>query len=278
VTGTGRLPRRLRSTANVQRSSNARRTPHVRSALVFLASTAVVALVGAVASYVVPAMLSDEPAAPEVLVHVESNTKRSTGFQDVGTSVAVPIGQGPEAPTSCLDVEDWARKVGGYDLGDSHIEVIVQGNSDQPVLLTGMRAVPVQTEAPVVPQLRSYVCGTPEGEVSPRTLEIDLDSPDRRARSRDVPGARPFFGVTLAKGETELFDVTVSAHRVPTRWHLVLEAVVAGEHREIRVQDGTRPFSTALDPKGPHLRLQEADGGGRWVRCASYESCETGSG
>jgi hypothetical protein len=186
-----------------------------------------------------------------IRVSVENDPVMVDAFADDGMAMILPIaaaaGQVPRLPpkppgAGCIGLHDWARRVKGVDQGITRVRLVVQGDSNKAVVITGISARVVAVRP--IPASVSVFCG-PEGEAQIRNLTVDLDAPNPAA-VYTVAGRKSPFGFTLRKGETEIFDVRASTRRRQIiEWNLVLRLVVAGEPREIEVQDRGAPFRTS---------------------------------
>jgi hypothetical protein len=86
----------------------------------------------------------------------------------------------------------------------------------------------------------SVFCGS-QGAAEIRPIFVDLDRTP--ARVRVGSGRRP-FGFTLARGETETFDIEAQTTKSYVRWTLELDLIVGGHKQAIQVDDEGRPFET----------------------------------
>jgi hypothetical protein len=83
-------------------------------------------------------------------------------------------------------------------------------------------------------------------EAQVRAVTIDLDRVPPRVKYAS-PGGAP-FGFTVAKGETETFNVIASATKARYRWLIDLDIVVSGHKRTLRIDEGGEPFETTAAP------------------------------
>ena len=169
-----------------------------------------------------------------VEIALETNPARSTAFSDLPITGVVPRraleGAGPR---DCADFRPWLLENGGVDAPETKLQVVVQGNIDDAVLISGMRAEIVDTRAPAA---GTTVECPPAAEAQLRSVAIDLDSPQPVGRylrdGRETP-----FGFTIGRGETETFNVVATARERRYSWRLLLSLVVAGETQEIRIPE-----------------------------------------
>jgi hypothetical protein len=166
------------------------------------------------------------------------------------------VGSAPSGPT-CEAFLSWARSAGGVDAGTTRFSLVIQGNTDAALYIAGVRAHLVSTAAPDSGAL--VECPT-QGEVKPHKIVIDLES---AARGRYVTNASGSpFGVTVGKGESEVFDVTASTQRHTFSWLLEVKAIIAGQTRVLLISDHGRPFQTT--PLGPLKSTYQWSAEGEW--------------
>lgn len=200
--------------------------------------------------------LGEEP----VLVAVEVNPNRTSGFSDADILMFLP-----EASTvsgspgrACGDFHPWGRENGAVDLGNTYLEITVQGVDSAEVNLRGLVAIASAEEEPV--NGFGIVCPS-AGEAELRSVDIQLDSPDRRGEYITNEGVRP-FAFTVGEGETETFLVTASTVSKTYRWHLELSVIAAGTTQTIKIDDNGQDFVTR--PSFGDLDLYEWDYVSEW--------------
>jgi hypothetical protein len=189
-------------------------------------------------------------AGEPVVVTVESDPTRVSGFGDEVRAVAVPAGQvpAPDPGAGCRDLYTWARARSGVDAGRSLLHLFVRGERAGEVVIHEIRAVVDRRQAPA-PALE--LSCHPDGELEDRRLGIDLDSGSPVARYDSAEG-NP-FGFTVRRGEVEAFLITATVNSSAVWWHLEIDVVDGDQRRTVRVDDNGRPFATV-----------PAATGGRW--------------
>jgi hypothetical protein len=128
----------------------------------------------------------------------------------------------------------------------SQLRLIVIGQSNRPVLISGMRATIIRRERPLSGTL---VFLEPQGGGSNLELGFDLDSvnPIARAFNRLENMARPYFEthhVTVKKDEQVVFAIRAFTKRYYCEWKIQLDAVIDGKKKTFTIMDGSRPFRT----------------------------------
>jgi hypothetical protein len=220
--------------SDVEREEKTRRSPlrKLLSLPVLAATTALTAIV----SWVVPRML--EGSQPAVGVVVQDNPA------SFGTSSIVAVfprasditgnpGQG------CSTFHPWARRLGAVDVGETRVRVLAQGRRDVPIVISGLRAHVIERGPP---QSGTAVVCPSAGVLQNRLITIDLDTPVPVARRA---GPSPDFGFTLARGETEVFDITATTSRSNVSWSMTLDLLVDGAPKEVELLPPDRsPFRT----------------------------------
>ncbi|RKT86672.1 hypothetical protein SAMN05421805_10917 [Saccharopolyspora antimicrobica] len=121
--------------------------------------------------------------------------------------------------------------------------VTVEGASSRNVVITDMRAR-ILDKGPVL--TGTVACVGPQGGGPTIRVGIDLDELNPTARVLDSGkfGARYFLdnAITLADGETVVFQVEARAAQARYRWVLELDAVIDGRPQTIEVQPEDGPY------------------------------------
>lgn len=152
-------------------------------------------------------------------------------------------------PPDCRDRREWAWSLDGADADESRAAVTLRGGRDGEVSLDSMRVEVVSR----TPLQGGIVAACPVGGASAdiHGLEVDLDAAQVTFVNHGATAPARF---TLAKGETEAFDVhaTVSGPQV-VEWRLVLEVVDGATRKRVVVDDDGKPFRTAgtVGPRTP---------------------------
>jgi hypothetical protein len=129
----------------------------------------------------------------------------------------------------------------------SQVRLIVMGQHERPVLITGLRANVLRRERPLS---QTLVYGPPQGADENIQVGLDLDSRTPYARSFDKDKrflAEPYFAahhVSVKPGEQVVFTVRAFTSKCYCEWELLVTAVVDGKDQVFSVKDGDQPFRT----------------------------------
>jgi hypothetical protein len=128
----------------------------------------------------------------------------------------------------------------------SQVRLVVTGQHERPVLITGLRANVLQRERPLS---KTIVYGPPEGGGENIQVGLDLDSrtPSARRFNDELFLAEPYFTahhVSVKPGEQVVFTVRAFTSRCYCEWELLVTAVVDGKDQVFSVKDGDQPFRT----------------------------------
>jgi hypothetical protein len=128
----------------------------------------------------------------------------------------------------------------------SQVRLVVTGQHERPVLITGLRANVLRRERPLS---QTLVYGPPQGAGENIQVGLDLDSFTPSARSFDdkLFLAEPYFAahhVSVKPDEQVLFTVRAFTSKCYCEWELLVTAVVDGKDQVFSVKDGDQPFRT----------------------------------
>jgi hypothetical protein len=128
----------------------------------------------------------------------------------------------------------------------SQVRLVVTGQHERPVLITGLRANVVQRKRPLS---QTLVYGPPQGAGENIQVGLDLDVRTPSARSfRDGRFlADPYFAahhVSVKAGEQVVFMIRAFTTKCYCEWELLVDAVIDGKDQVFKVKDGDRPFRT----------------------------------
>jgi hypothetical protein len=128
----------------------------------------------------------------------------------------------------------------------SQVRLVVTGQHERPVLITGLRANVLRRERPLS---QTLVFGPPQGAGENIQVGLDLDSRTPSARSFDDKQflAEPYFAahhVSVKPGEQVVFTVRAFTSKCYCEWELLVTAVVDGKDQVFSVKDGDQPFRT----------------------------------
>jgi hypothetical protein len=222
-----------------------KREPWIRRAVV-------IAVVGALVGGVVAFLTNRNPLVDPIHVAVayDGAAYSSSGFgmfmpQGLAVRTTVPAGGGGAIHQSLLSR-------GGADVGATRLRLTIQGASEKPVAITGIRAIVESRGQPQRGTLASYLSAG-AGPIVGLGLNLDESDPIARTISKDYPFPlrSPYFDhkvITLAKGETVSLSIWARAETCDCQWRLEMTGIVDGEERTWIIDDHGEPFRTvALD-------------------------------
>ena len=187
-------------------------------------------------TYYLPGLFSQASTpAPPITLSVLDNT--SPPFRMI-VPQARTVGTSPGG--ECDNFRTWAIARGGEDAGTTSLGLVVQGNTDEPVYIYGIRADVLSRTSPAKGAV--VFCPT-AGYVTQRPVAIDLDtSGDGRyiTKASDSP-----FGFTVSKSDLEVFSIAATTAQCDCKWVLQVEAVVNGKPEQFTVTDHGQPFQTS---------------------------------
>jgi hypothetical protein len=201
-----------------------------------LASLVVGGVISAACAYYLPGLFSEASAsAPPIMLTVLDNT--SPPFTMV-VPQAHSAGTSPGA--ACGNFRTWGISTGGEDAGSTSLDLVVQGNTDAPVYIYGIRAEVLARSSPAKGAV--VYCPT-AGEVTQRPVAIDLDTSGDGRYITKAPNSP--FGFTVSKSDLEVFSIAATTTQCNCKWELQVEAVVAGQAEQFVVTDHGQPFETS---------------------------------
>jgi hypothetical protein len=129
----------------------------------------------------------------------------------------------------------------------SQVRLIVTGQHERPVLITGLRANVLRRERPLS---KTIVYGPPQGAGENIQVGLDLDVRTPSAHSFDDRFflGKPYFAahhVSVKPGEQVVFTVRAFTSKCYCEWELLVDAVVDGKEQVFSVKDGDQPFRTS---------------------------------
>jgi hypothetical protein len=151
----------------------------------------------------------------------------------------------------------------------SQVRLVVTGQHERPVLITGLRANVLRRDRPLS---GTIVYGPPQGAGENIQVGLDLDSRTPSARSFDDKQflAEPYFAahhVSVKPGEQVLFTVRAFTSKCYCEWELLVTAVVDGKDQVFSVKDGDLPFrTTAFATAYKTIYSFDFFGGNRFVK------------
>jgi hypothetical protein len=128
----------------------------------------------------------------------------------------------------------------------SQVRLVITGQHERPVLITGLRANVLRRERPLS---KTLIFGPPQGAGENIQVGLDLDSRTPSARGFDSKNflAEPYFAahhVSVKPGEQVVFTVRAFTSKCYCEWELLVDGVVDGKEQVFRVTDGDQPFRT----------------------------------
>ena len=204
-----------------------------------------------VLAFYLPGILTSVSASPAIFATIVDPSAPPVTMIVPATRAA-----GTSPLKGCDTFRPWALSVGGVDAERTVFELVIQGNTDDPVYIAGMQ-----------PRLVSWSLATsgivvqcPLGGSPDRyAIDLNLDSPAPARVTHGGDGAP--FGYTVKRGESEVFTVEAHARRAKYDWVLLIDLVVAGRHRSLTIDDHGKPFATSPLPSD---RLYEWTYDGNW--------------
>jgi hypothetical protein len=162
------------------------------------------------------------------------------GLDDLSAHAQLLLGQ---AATSPSKFNQWIRGQGGVDVDASFIKLIVRGNRQAGVKLTGMQAK-VEQRGP--PLRGAFFYAPPEGERENAQVGFDLEEaipvarlvePNKTLGDPDYLGDEYFMNksVDLALGEDQVFNVVALTTSYHFTWYIEMEVKAGGRTQYIRV-------------------------------------------
>lgn len=151
-------------------------------------------------------------------------------------------------------VNEWLRERGGVDYRETTLRVLVEGLSEETVVIRDITAA-VKRSLPI----ESLLVSSPTAGANSATLlmlELDND-PVRAWEWQDQGGPRvkvgtsPYFAahhVSLAKNEVHEFLVVARTDRYHCAWSLALDLQVGARRKMITIGDNNGPFEVSGDP------------------------------
>jgi hypothetical protein len=138
----------------------------------------------------------------------------------------------------------WFFERGAYDVDASHLRLVLENVEREPVVVTRIRAVVLRRDPSLV---GAVVTSPPAGEKKITAIILNLDSATPEAKTRE---GRLFFHrryISLDHGETHVVRVEAGVRRDAVEWEVELTYVWRGATRTLRLDNGGKPFRTALE-------------------------------
>jgi hypothetical protein len=141
-------------------------------------------------------------------------------------------------------------KIGADSRGDerphSELRLVVSGEHERPVIITGMRVNIIKRERPLSGAL---IFGPPEGIGENIEIGFDLDARSQVAYSFDSEMflGKPYFAthhISLERGEQVVFSIRAFTAKHFCEWELQVDTIIDGKPEAFVVKDGRRSFRT----------------------------------
>lgn len=196
----------------------------------------VAAVISTACAYYLPGLFSQASTpAPPVVFSVLDNT--APPFTMIMPQARIADGS---PGGGCGDFRPWVISQDGEDAGTTSLSLVVQGNTNAPVYIYGIRADVLSRNSPA----KGAVVNCPTaGFVTQRPVAINLDnSGDGRyvTKAADSP-----FGFTVSQSDLEVFSIAATTTQCNCKWDLQVEAVVNGQAKQFTVTDHGQPFQTS---------------------------------
>jgi hypothetical protein len=140
----------------------------------------------------------------------------------------------------CGNFRTWVISRDGEDAGTTSLNLVVQGNTDAPVYIYGIRADVLNRSSPAKGPV--VYCPT-AGYVTQRPVAIDLDTSGDGRYVTKAPNSP--FGFTVSKSDLEVFSIAATTTKCDCKWVLQVEAVLNGQPEQFTVTDHGQPFETS---------------------------------
>lgn len=201
-----------------------------------LGTLLVTGVISTACAYYLPGLFSQASTpAPPVTFSVLENT--AAPFTMVIPQAHAADGS-PGA--GCSDFRDWVISRDGQDAGTTSLSLVVQGNTESPVYIYGIRADVLSRHSPA--QGAVVYCPS-AGYVTQRPVDINLDTTGDGRYITKAPDSP--FGFTVSQSDTEVFSISATTMRCDCTWVLQVEAVVNGQAEQFTVTDHGQPFETS---------------------------------
>jgi hypothetical protein len=173
---------------------------------------------------------------------IEDNPARIPTFNDFGEDFVIPKGTtiigGPGQ--GCERFHPWGTRLGGVPAQFTMLRLVIQGRESRSILIAGMRARIIERRPPLV---GTHVVCPSAGEAQIRSIDIDLDKASPEGQYKTPSGSKP-FGFTIARNETEIFDIQAFTKKCYCKWFLELDLIIDGESLVQTKTNNGRPFET----------------------------------
>jgi hypothetical protein len=185
--------------------------------------------------------------APVVATVSHSGSKGSGHWYFAGRSSAVKAIPLPTGDLANLETWDaWARAHGGVDADMTAVQVVLEGATPYPVILTGLTVDVVDRGAP--PRQGVHYMVTGGGPVGVRYFEVMLDRrpPTVHSIPAEFKPLKPAidFPYKVSQTDPEVLDIRAYALKCDCTWRANLQWVYHGKRGSTVIDDGGKPFRT----------------------------------
>jgi hypothetical protein len=156
----------------------------------------------------------------------------------------------------------WARQYGGLDADRTFVRIIVEGNSELPVVLTGLT---VDVTRRARPPKGVHVVPFGGGPLGVRYFDVDLDA--RPAKVTSVPAeftnqAAIDFPYRVSQTEPEVLNIAAYTTDCDCSWRAVLHWIYQHKSGVTVIDDHGRPFRTVSGSRSTQYLVSH----GRFVK------------
>lgn len=135
----------------------------------------------------------------------------------------------------------WFRSRGGVDPGSSNVQLVVEGNADQPARITDVTLA----KSCLAPLDGTLFDNPPEAGQPALPINFNLDSPQSIAQAPDGHDYFPKSTIVLRPGEVQVIEATASTKLHYCQFSLQL-TVLVGDHTTVEtVVNNGKPFQVS---------------------------------
>ncbi|BBC29780.1 hypothetical protein SGFS_010740 [Streptomyces graminofaciens] len=165
---------------------------------------------------------------------------------------------------------------GGILVSGSSISIVLQGNNDEELILTGARAEIVARHRPAQGTHVAAECGS---DVPARNFTVDLDRerpplkivPDTKAESTSRELTNWSYAVKV--GDAEKFVVTPQSTEYDTEFRILIPWNSGGHSGTLVVDDGGKPFRVTATTAAAPTCFGRYNGRDYWMLPADSSAC-----
>lgn len=165
---------------------------------------------------------------------------------------------------------------GGIRASGSSISIVLQGSSDQELLLTGAQAEIVARHRPARGAQVVNPCGS-DAPMRLFTVDLDRDAPELKAvpDDRTESGAREFksWPYAVKHGDAEFFVVRPQSTKYDTEFRLVVFWSSGGHKGRLTLDDQGKPFRVTATSAADSTCVTARKGSGYWLMPADSQTC-----